>query len=89
MIRANPARERLPQLLKLRDDLEAVLVLLRLAEAFKGFQAYQYTAELVVTACRQNEGRIRSADTMALAVTSPRRWPGSRGVSAGFRPAPE
>ena len=32
VIRANAARVRLPQLLKLRDDLEAVLVLLRLVE---------------------------------------------------------
>jgi hypothetical protein len=35
VIRANAARERLPQLLKLRDDLEAVLVLLRLAKEVK------------------------------------------------------
>jgi len=35
VIRANAARERLPQLHKLRDDLEAVLVLLRLAKEVK------------------------------------------------------
>ena len=35
VIRANAARERLPQLLKLRDDLEAVLLLLRLAKEFR------------------------------------------------------
>lgn len=59
VIRANAARERLPQLLKLRDDLEAVLVLLRLAKevkAFKSFQAYQHAAERVVSVCRQNGG---------------------------------
>ena len=56
VIRANAARERLPALLKLRDDLEAVLVLLRLAKevsAFKSFQAYQHAAEWVVLVCRQ------------------------------------
>ncbi len=92
VIRANAARERLPQLLKLRDDLEAVLVLLRLAKevkAFKRFQAYQHAAELVVSVCRQNEGWIKSVDTEAPVATSPRRRPGSRDLSTGFRPAPE
>lgn len=37
VIRANAARERLPALLQLRDDLEAVLVLLRLAKEVKAF----------------------------------------------------
>jgi len=37
VIRANAARERLPQLLKLRGDLEAVLVLLLLAKEVKAF----------------------------------------------------
>lgn len=36
VIRANAARERLPELLKLCDDLEAVLVLLRLSKG--GYQ---------------------------------------------------
>jgi len=92
VIRANAARERLLQLLKLRDDLEAVLVLLRLAKevkAFKSFQAYQHAAELVVSVCRQNEGWIKSVDTLAPAATSPRRRPGSRGLNAGSPPARE
>ena len=37
VIRANAVRERLPALLQLRDDLEAVLVLLRLAKEVKAF----------------------------------------------------
>ena len=37
VIRANAARERLPALLQLRDDLEAVLVFLRLTQEVKAF----------------------------------------------------
>ena len=65
IIRANGARNRSPELIRLRDSLERVLVLLRLAKevkAFKSFQAYQHAAELVVTVCRQNEGWLRSVD---------------------------
>ena len=36
VIRANAARERLPELLKLRDGLEVTLVLPRLAKEVKG-----------------------------------------------------
>ena len=87
VIRANAARERLPQLLKLRDDLEAVLVLLRLAKevkAFKSFQSYQHAAELVVSVCRQNEGWIKSVDQDAPRTSVPRRRESS---SSGPRPA--
>ncbi len=65
VIRANAARNRAPELIRLRDQLERVLVLLRLAKevkAFKSFQAYQHAAELVVTVCRQNEGWLRSVE---------------------------
>lgn len=44
VIRTNTARNRLPELIRLRDGLERVLVLMRLAkevQAFKSFQAYQ------------------------------------------------
>lgn len=54
IIRANAARERLPELLQLRDDLEAVLVLLRLAKevkAFKSFQAYHPSLTLPANTC--------------------------------------
>jgi hypothetical protein len=88
VIRANAARERLPQLLKLRDDLEAVLVLLRLAKevkAFKSFQSYQHAAELVVSVCRQNEGWIKSVDQDAPRTSVPRRRESS---GSGPRPAP-
>lgn len=88
VIRANAARERLPALLKLRDDLEAVLVLLRLAKeikAFKSFQSYQHAAELVVSVCRQNEGWIKSVDQDAPRTSVPRRRESS---SSGPRTAP-
>jgi hypothetical protein len=41
VIQTNSTRERLSQLLKLRDDLEAVLVLLRLAKEVKAFKRFQ------------------------------------------------
>lgn len=88
VIRANAARERLPALLKLRDDLEAVLVLLRLAKeikAFKSFQSYQHAAELVVSVCRQNEGWIKSVDQDAPRTSVPRRRESS---GSGPRTAP-
>ena len=88
VIRANAARERMPELVRLRDDLEAVLVLLRLAKevkAFRSFQAYQHAAELVVTVCRQNEGWIRSVEQDSPKTSFPRRRE-SRG--SGPRPAP-
>lgn len=88
VIRANSARERLPELIRLRDGLERVLVLLRLAKevkAFKSFQAYQHAAELVVTISRQNEGWIKSVDGVTPTATSiPRR---RESGSSGPRPA--
>ena len=90
VIRANAARERLPQLLKLRDDLEAVLVLLRLAKevkAFKSFQAYQHAAELVVSVCRQNEGWIKSVTDPESSSLPRRRTP--RSATTGFPHARE
>jgi len=65
VIRANSARERLPELVRLRDRLERLLVLMRLAKevkAFQSFASYQYAVEQVVSVCRQNEGWMRSAD---------------------------
>lgn len=87
VIRANSARERLPELIRLRDGLEHLLVLMRLAKevkAFKSFTAYQHAAELVVKVCRQNEGWIRSVEGSAPAPSSPRRRPGSSSSAAGF-----
>lgn len=63
VIHANAARDRLPELMRLRDGVERLLVLMRLAKevrAFKSFQAYQHAVELVVSVSRQNEGWIKS-----------------------------
>ena len=63
VIRANSARDKQPELLILRERLEALLVTMRIAkevQAFKSFGAYQQAVEAVVSVCRQNEGWIRS-----------------------------
>ena len=90
VIRANSARERLGELIALRERLESLLVILRLAKevkAFKSFAATQHAAELVVSVSRQNEGWIKSLDKDAPVVSS-RRQPETRGRSPGTRPAP-
>ena len=63
IIKANSAAERQPELLALRECLEELLILMRLAKemrAFKSFKSFQFAAELVVSVCRQNEGWLRS-----------------------------
>jgi hypothetical protein len=63
VVRANGARERLPELLALRESLDSLLLSMRLAfevRAFKGFKAYAHMAEQVASVCRQNEGWIKS-----------------------------
>ena len=50
-------------MLVLRERLEALLLVMRIAKevkAFKSFDSYRHAAELVVSVCRQNEGWIRS-----------------------------
>ena len=66
IVRANASRERLPELLVLREKLEELLLLLRIAKeakAFKSFDSYQFAAQEVVTVSRQNEGWIRFCGT--------------------------
>ena len=89
VIRANSARERLPQLLGLRERLEELLVILRLAKevkAFKSFQAYQHAVERVVRVCRQNEGWIKSVNQDAASSSSRRRKPEAGGDAAEYAP---
>ena len=65
MVRANGARERLPELLALRECLDSLLLTMRLAmevRAFKGFKAYAHMAGQVASVCRQNEGWIKSME---------------------------
>ena len=63
IVKANSAAEKLPSLLALRDRLEELTLLVRLAKevcAFKSFKSYQYAVEEVVSVSRQNERWIRS-----------------------------
>ena len=63
IVRANSARDKQPDLLILRERLEALLVSMRIAkevQAFKSFGAYQQAVEAVVSVCRQNEGWLKS-----------------------------
>ncbi len=65
VVRANAARERLPELLVLRERLDSLLLTMRLAmevRAFKGFKAYSHMVEQVSSVCRQNEGWIKSTE---------------------------
>ncbi|HMW57863.1 MAG: four helix bundle protein [Candidatus Accumulibacter sp.] len=65
VVRANGARERLPELLVLRERLDSLLLTMRLAmevRAFKGFKAYAHMVEQVSSVCRQNEGWIKSTE---------------------------
>ena len=63
VVKANAARDKASALLLLRDKLEELILVMRLAKevkAFKSFDAYRHTVEMVVSVCRQNEGWLRS-----------------------------
>lgn len=63
IVKANAAHDKPPELLALRERLEELRILLRLAKevrAFKSFQSFQFAVERVVSVCRQNEGWLRS-----------------------------
>jgi hypothetical protein len=58
IIRANSRVEKLPFLMELREKLEGLQVLLRIAKevrAFASFNSYAYASNLVVELSRQNE----------------------------------
>lgn len=60
VIGANSARERLPELIRLRDGLERVRVLMRLAKevkAFKNFQAYSRVTQGTSLRCGRRSAR--------------------------------
>ena len=64
IIRANNSRERESELLRLRETLEELLLLVRLAKevkAFKSFDSYRFAAEEVVGVSRQNEGWLKAS----------------------------
>jgi hypothetical protein len=63
VIKANSQTDKAPFLLTLRDQLEQLLLLIRLAkevQAFKSFKAWQYCIEQITGLCRQNEGWLKS-----------------------------
>jgi hypothetical protein len=63
IVKANAARDRRMELLRLREALDELLILVRLAKevrAFRSFKSFQFAIEQVVAVCRQNEGWLRS-----------------------------
>ncbi len=63
IVKANAAQDKRPQLVKVREALDELLILVRIskeAKAFKSFKSFQYAIEQVVSVCRQNEGWLRS-----------------------------
>jgi len=81
IIRANSSRDKTPHLMQLRNDLEELLLLIRLCKetkAFKSFKAFQFAAEEVTSVSRQNEGWLR--------VCSKKRVPESPGKRKASSP---
>ena len=63
IMKANAMRDKRPHLLALRECLDELLIVVRIAKAakaFKNFKSFQYAIEQVVSVCRQNEGWLRS-----------------------------
>ena len=63
IIRANSSKEKLPLLHELRERLEELKIVIRIAKevhAFKNFKSFQHAIEGVVSVSKQNEGWIKS-----------------------------
>ena len=63
IIKANSTRDKLPMLHELRDQLEELKIVIRIAKevhAFKNFKSFQHAIEGVVSVSKQNEGWIKS-----------------------------
>ncbi len=68
IMKANAARDKQPHLLALREALDELLIVVRIAKeakAFKNFKSFQYAIEQVVSVCRQNEGWLRSLNKVS------------------------
>lgn len=69
VVAANGARDKAPQLLALRAQLDGLLLLMRLAKeakAFRSFAADTHVVEQVTSVCRQNEGSLKSVTADAV-----------------------
>jgi len=63
VVKANAARDKRADLLRLREALDELLITVRIAKeahAFWSFKSFQFAIEQVVSVCRQNEGWLRS-----------------------------
>ena len=63
VVRANSRRDTVPVLLKLRERLEELKMLLRLGQdmkAFPNFNSFEHPIGLVVEIAKQNEGWLKS-----------------------------
>ncbi|WP_347987736.1 four helix bundle protein [Methylomonas sp. AM2-LC] len=63
IIQANNQSDKQQALRVLRDHLEELLLLVRIAkeaQAFKSFNAYSHVVELTAKVCRQNEGWLKN-----------------------------
>jgi len=63
VVKANAARDKRADLLRLREALDELLITVRIAKeahAFRSFKSFQFAIEQVVSVCRQNEGWLRS-----------------------------
>jgi hypothetical protein len=63
IVRANARRDKAPVLLEVREELEALKVILRLcqdAKAFPNFKAFEHAIGQVVEIAKQNEGWLKS-----------------------------
>jgi hypothetical protein len=65
IIKANSSWDKTGHLLRLRNDLEELLLIIRLckeAKAFKSFKAFAYVAGELTSISRQNEGWLKACN---------------------------
>jgi len=63
IVKANSQKEKLPELLKLRNQLEELKILIKIVKeikAFRSFRSFEYSIRGVVEIAKQNEGWIKS-----------------------------
>ena len=68
IVRANSRRDKVPLLLELREELEALKVLLRLGhdvKAFANLHSFEHAITLVVDIAKQNEGWLKSQPSVS------------------------